>query len=329
MADIEVFGWQTDYAGGYYRVQLPLQSFAMCGRVTVCGVYMPDLVRDNPNTIIVGQRICDPHATRVWQSLAADGHRLVFEIDDDLWNTDPSSALVHKFFADEEIRTNLRRNVEVAAAVTVTTEPLADRVRQWNPNVHVVPNAVPDWLLNRRPQQRDDGTITLGWGGSPTHKMDWEEHGEPIRRFLDVHPQAEIHCIGNNYARMMGLPQERIRFTPWVANVETYLHTIDYHIGIAPLRDHIFNQSKSALKVIECGALGIPVVASDVGPYRDYVQDGITGYLVRGDREWARYLSALANDSDLRAAMGVAARVRAAQQTISCLTPLWEKAVFG
>jgi hypothetical protein len=50
---------------------------------------------------------------------------------------------------------------------------------------------------------------------------------------------------------------------------------------------------------------------------------------VRGDREWARYLSALANDSDLRAAMGEAARVRAAQQTISCLTPLWEKAVFG
>ncbi|MGW7384102.1 glycosyltransferase [Streptomyces sp. NPDC054794] len=329
MTDIEVFGWQADQAGGYYRIQLPLQELAARGHTTASSVCMPDFVRDDVNTIVIGQRICHPHATRLWQDLAAEGHKLVFEIDDDLWNIDPSSPRDHKFFGDEEIRANLRRNIEVAAAVTVTTEPLADRLRQWNPNVHLIPNAVPDWLLAHQPRQRDDGTITLGWGGGATHRMDWERHGGQIHRFLDSHPQAEIHCLGVNYVGMVGVPQERARFTPWVANVEEYLRTIDYHVGIAPLREHIFNQSKSALKAIECGALGIPVVASAVRPYQDYVQDGITGYLVRHDDEWGHFLSALAHDHDMRVGMGEAARVRAAQQTISCLVPLWEKAIFG
>ncbi|MDT0469672.1 glycosyltransferase [Streptomyces gibsoniae] len=329
MADIEVFGWQADHAGGYYRIQLPLQALGARGHATASSVLMPDFVRGDANLIIIGQRICHPRATQLWQSFAAEGRRLVFEIDDDLWNIDPSSPVDHKFFGDEEIRTNLRRNIEVAAAVTVTTEPLADRVRQWNPNVHVVPNAVPDWLLGHQPQQRHDDTITLGWGGGATHRMDWERHGGQIHRFLDLRPQTEIHCIGVNYVRMVGVPLERIRFTPWAANVEEYLRTIDYHIGIAPLREHVFNRSKSALKAIECGALGIPVVASAVRPYQDYVQHGITGYLVRRDEEWVHLLSALANDYDMRVAMGEAARVRAAQQTISCLVPLWEKAIFG
>ncbi|MER7814563.1 glycosyltransferase [Streptomyces sp. NPDC096153] len=328
--NLDVFGWLADESGcGYYRLQLPLQGLAALGYATAADQRMPPAARDNSDTVIVGQRVCMPDPTVLWQALAAQGRKLIFEIDDDLWNIDASSPKAHAFFAREDIRDNLRRNIAVAAAVTVTTEPLADIVRQWNPNVHVVPNGVPDWLLDHQPPQRTDGTLTIGWGGSATHAMDFEQVSDQLRRSLTRNPVTEFHCMGSDYGSWMRVPRDRARFTPWVDSVQDFLRTIDYHVGIAPLRPHVFNQSKSALKAIECSALGIPIVASAVRPYEDYVQHGTTGYLVRRDHEWAGHLRALTSDPDLRAAMGAAARAQARDHTISRLAPLWEKAILG
>ncbi|MEU1088982.1 glycosyltransferase [Streptomyces sp. NPDC005892] len=330
MTDLDVFGWQADENGcGYYRIQLPMQALAGLGHQVGHGLRMPNSVRDNPNTVIVGQRVCNPAPSITWQRLAAAGRKLVYEIDDDLWNIDATSPAAHAFFAQPDIRANMQHNIEVAAAVTVTTEPLADIVRQWNPNVHVIPNAVPDWLVDHQPQQRDDGTLTIGWGGSATHQMDFGEVAGPLRKHLSRTPGAEFHCLGTNYAQWMRLPENRVRFTPWVPDVETFLRSIDYHVGLMPLRPHVFNRSKSGLKALECGALGIPVVASAVRPYEDYVMDNETGYLVRRDHQWAASLRALRAEPDMRAEMGAAARLQARQHTISHRAALWEKAILG
>lgn len=330
MADLDVFGWQADETGcGFYRIALPMQGLTGLGHNIAHSMKMPPEARDNPATVIVGQRVCKPGPTELWQLLAAQGRKLVFEIDDDLWNVDASSPVAHEYFARPEIRANLQRNIEVSAAVTVTTEPLAERVAAWNPNVHVVPNSVPDWLVDHQPVRRDDGILTIGWGGSATHQMDFDQAADQLRRYIQRNASTEFHCIGNDYGKWMRIPRDRARFTPWVANVEDFLRTIDYHIAVAPLRPHLFNSSKSALKGVEAGALGIPIVASAVRPYEDYVRHGSTGFLVRRDHEWAQHLRALANDPDLRAAMGQAAREQARQHTITQTAPLWEKAILG
>ena len=159
--------------------------------------------------------------------------------------------------------------------------------------------------------------------------MDFEQVSSQLRQFLKRNPTAELHCIGVDYAAWMRTPKAQSRFTPWVPSVEDFLRTIDYHVGIAPLRPHVFNQAKSALKALECGALGIPVVASAVRPYEDYIHHGTTGYLVRRDHEWARHLRALAQDPAMRAEMGAAAREQAHQHTITRTAPLWQKAILG
>jgi hypothetical protein len=48
------------------------------------------------------------------------------------------------------------------------------------------------------------------------------------------------------------------------------------HIGIAPIADNTFNDSKSELKWLEYTALGVPTVASDVGPYKRVMQTAST-----------------------------------------------------
>lgn len=64
---------------------------------------------------------------------------------------------------------------------------------------------------------------------------------------------------------------------------------------------------------LEASASGVPVVASDVGGVSEVVTDGVNGYLVTpGDAaELASILKHLADDPELRAKMGKAARQRA------------------
>ena len=322
----EVFGWQGDESGcGYYRIKLPMQGLAELGHTATSGLHVPAEVRDSPDTVIVGQRICGP-ASQFWESLASQGRKIVYDIDDDLWNVDATSTASPQ--CTPERLGEIQRNIEVSTAVTVSTAPLAERIAAWNPNVCIVPNAVPDWLLDHRPQSHVD-RLTIGWGGSDTHNMDMERVAAQLKRFINRNTGVEFHCIGTDYGARMRLPRDKTRFTPWVRDSEAFLRTIDYHIGIAPLRPHIFNQSKSAIKALECGALGIPIVASEVRPYEDYVRHGETGYLVRRDHEWGQYLGRLVQDADLRTAMAQAARKQAAQHTIAHTAPLWEKAVLG
>jgi len=89
----------------------------------------------------------------------------------------------------------------------------------------------------------------------------------------------------------------------------------------------VFARAKSAVKALEYAALGIPVIASDVGPYREFVLDGVTGYLVRRDHEWERRLRDLANDDAMRIEMGAKAREHARDWTIQANWRHWEQAM--
>jgi len=96
-------------------------------------------------------------------------------------------------------------------------------------------------------------------------------------------------------------------------------------VMVAPLQAHVFNRSKSPLRVLEAAMLGIPVVASDYGPYADFVQHGTTGLLVRADHEWGKHLRALVEDAAMREEMGANARAHAAGWTIEQHADDWRK----
>jgi glycosyltransferase involved in cell wall biosynthesis len=80
-------------------------------------------------------------------------------------------------------------------------------------------------------------------------------------------------------------------------------------IALAPLEtDNIFCRAKSEIKFVEAGALGLPVVASKIDPYRGSMSDGRNGFLATGEKEWTQALLSLVQDSQLRIALGEAAR---------------------
>jgi glycosyltransferase involved in cell wall biosynthesis len=339
---LDVYGWCADRtACGLLRVELPLLALRTRGlRTAFSGEALPDLAP----RVLIGQRVCMPNPAETWQRLAASRGRdvrLIAEADDDLLEVDPSSP-AYPFYGSPEVRARLQDWLRVADAVTVTTEPLAEAMRRYTAaEVHVVPNYLPEWLLQHERPRRVDGGLTIGWGGSNTHRMDWAECADQVRRFFArARPDVELHLMGAAHedcarhghaavcdcpCHQLRLPEGRTRYSPWTSSVPDYWRAIDYDVMLCPLRPHQFNRSKSNLRVLEAAMLGIPVVASEYGPYAQFVQHGVTGLLVRRDHEWAQHLRALVEDEAMREEMGGAARRQAAAWTLEGHVDEWAK----
>lgn len=318
---MRVFGFHDDSGCGWYRVRLPLAELGKHGHDTQWQCGWDERARGAD--VIIGQRMDKPHALPTWRRLAATS-RLVYEIDDDVFNVEPVNWMAHRVYSKPVPRDTVAHGAEVADMVTVTTEPLAEVMRQYNDNVVVLPNHIPDGLLEMRRPRRD--RVTVGWAGGASHGLDMAMVAGPVRRFLDRNKHVDLHLIGTDYRETIRRPA---RFTAWDSDAFGYYANIDFDIGLAPLVDSTFTRSKSAIKAMEYAALGIPTLASDVEAYRGYVLDGVTGYLIRNEHEWGKRLYELANDEAMRAEMGEKARQHVAQWAIGSGWRLWEAAYAG
>lgn len=319
-----VFGWAADQTGcGYYRIGLPFRTLQQqYGMKCIASLKLEDVYQKEAD-VIVGQRICMEGPSGLWQNLYRDGRRLVFEVDDDLWHIHPSNEKPYEFFT-KEMTGRLTDNCGVANLVTVTSEQLAEVVRPINPNVVIIPNYIDAALIEHERTRRDK--LTLGWSGSFTHHMDFDIAAGPLRQFFARNPNLDMHFIGHNYSDKI---RKEAIFTDWSMEVIEYQMGIDFDIGIIPLRNQEFNRSKSYIKALEYAALGIPVVMSNVGPYRDFGVHGETCFKVTHDWEWKKYLNILVNDADVRESMGRAAREYARDFTIQKNSIKWLQLFAG
>jgi glycosyltransferase involved in cell wall biosynthesis len=205
--------------------------------------------------------------------------------------------------------------------VTVSTPYLAELYAPFNDNIVVLPNYVKAGLLDMPRKRREK--VTVGWQGGTSHLIDLCSVQDPLREVLDANPDADMHWVGVDYSPLV---RRKCRFTPWFDDVGEYYKAVDFDIAIAPLADVPFNRAKSYLKALDAAALGIPVIAQDMEPYRNFVIDGVTGYLVRTADEWAARLAELIHDGAAREEMGSKAREHAKAYTMQGNWQKWESA---
>lgn len=320
-----------------FRTHLPMQQLEQAGHEIVMSPQMTPWGREEAD-VIVGQRVFSHMSSIMWQLLAREAKRtgrprLVYELDDDVFSIDPAEVPHGDQFWDPFHRQNIIDNIEVADLVTVSTEPLADVIRKINPNVVVLPNAVPASLLDipARKGRWLSRPITLGWQGSPTHRGDWMQCARPVGRFLKAHAQHRMIFVGMHYADTLpGEVHEQIDFNFGykATNLDPFyaFQAAEFDVALAPLARTTFNASKSGLRFIQSAALGLPTVCSDSEAYRPWVRHGETGFLVRTEGEWTRTLRTLAHEPLTRVAVGDAARRAAADWTIEKTWTAWQDA---
>lgn len=327
---MRIFGWTGGEDGcAFYRVEMPLRMMPGRGHHAEWDTIW-DLTAKEPNTLI-GQRVSSPSTAKLWLAGCRSGmYRTIYEIDDDVWSI-PETSAAYAGWPPEHQRL-AEACIAAADAVTTTTPALAAILGELNPNVHVIPNTIPESLL-RANRHRHRG-INIAWGGSPTHADDWEPYIAAISEMIE--PRSGRYYSGEScYLVITGKNYlgegKHILVRPWQKRVPGWWGSLaDIDIGLAPLVDNKFNQSKSFIKILEYAAWGIPFIASNVGPYRlaGMGNNGVIGFFVDTPAQWRDCLWQLISNKHLRATMGAAARQWAQQYTIERWADVWERAYF-
>ncbi len=81
-----------------------------------------------------------------------------------------------------------------------------------------------------------------------------------------------------------------------------------FDIGLMPLMDDPWSHGKCGLKILQCLAVGVPVVCSPVGINKEIVVDGVHGLWASTPEKWIEKIEILTNDHKLRKKMGIEGR---------------------
>ena len=321
---------------GYYRMILPLQQMARHGHHVELFQQGKDLIqhslgRADEFDVIVGQRFVSYKGLPSWRKARRPGNRLVYENDDDLFNVTMENWQAYQTFQKADVREAIRAYCECSDLLTVTTPYLAEVWADSTPGdirISVLPNFIPEWVLGDERERTERPRI--GWAGAANHGLDIHEASKAVRRFLRRMPGWDMYIGGTDYRPSFNARNwDQMIYGGWTQvndDAQGFYRSYNFDIGIVPVRDTVFARSKSYVKALEYNARGIPVIASDIEPYRAYIREGENGFLVKHEHEWLSRLMELANDEKLREDMSSRSKEIAAEYTIEGNWKLWENA---
>jgi hypothetical protein len=199
---------------------------------------------------------------------------------------------------------SFQRTVKLADMVIADNSYLAEHARKYNPKVEVLATGLDTCVYKLKAGPENNDKTRLVWIGSKSTlpylaeiKPALEEIGS---RFDDV----VLRIVCDEFFDLQNMTVEKRRWS--LENQAVDLATS--HIGLAPLPDNKFTQSRFCFKILQYAAAGLPVIASPVGANTEYVREGSNGFLAGDCSEWIDKISRLLSDSQLRKQMGQAGR---------------------
>lgn len=310
------------------RLVTPLQSLVQAhgGSLVLRSLHdctLADLARAD---VLVLQRGASARAWRLQQAVRQRGGTVVAEIDDLL--TDMPAHISNHAAVRAQVPW-IKRCLVAADVVTVSTARLGAELQAelGLACTRVVPNSA--WSL----------------GDLPLPAL---QPGQPVHLLLAAMDQLAVPCLLPALRAMQGPGVQIVVVGPAAAAVSAAGLSVQAHplmprarfiefarslpnaLAVIPLEDSRFAACKSAIKWFEYSEAGVPVLCSDVSPYRDVVEQGVTGGLVANDT--AAWLSALRTAVDnpaWRQQLAAAARAAVRQHhTPAHAVAAWRGAVL-
>lgn len=211
------------------------------------------------------------------------GCKVILDIDDN-WNLPSDHGLFHET-KKQQLKENTEDAIKAADLVITTTEYFNNIIKRINNQSVSIPNCIdkyqPQW--NKSPINE---TITrFGWVGGVWHKPDIKLLERSMQYYLTDSSMTSTRMVlggwSPNYEYdyyegvlscngALGERYKRVEGTDY-NNYGRIYDNID--VALVPLRDSIFSRCKSPLKLMEAGAKGRAVIASDVLPYSAIPKD--------------------------------------------------------
>ena len=332
---------RDEYGGvGYYRIVKVAEQLQKAGHdVTVVGAklrHIGETVSDRFERIFTDYDVLwtcytshgdDASAMYYWRDKL--GKKVILDLDDNYLDVVESHRLYDKLKSGKKDRAFMGTILSFADVITVSTEPLKQRMTQHFKEVYnldktivVIPNFndKKDW--NYKSIKKNKDKIVIGYAGSNSHDEDLKMIMPALGEVMNKHKNVYFESTGaidikelKNLGLYKHLSEDslyRCDLLPSTSIFKDYpkmLSKRKWDIAIAPLQDNAFTRCKSHIKWMEMSMFKFPVIASRVYPYyvdlwdRQIIDDGFTGLLVKPN-EWVGALELLITDEKKRIELG-------------------------
>lgn len=260
-----------------YRCLTPLRTLHAAGKVHYTSICQPhvgferapmpvELARLAPDTLLMHTPVDNVRCQALlrYQRFNPEVFR-IYTLDDLITNIPPSNPSFGALPADA-MAERLALGLKASHRLIVSTEPLMEACRHLIDDIRLVPNTL-EWSVwsALRSRRRRGQKMRVGWAGA-------QQHAGDLRFMQEV--------VGATYQEIdwvfLGMAPEGMK--PLIAEFHDYVHdfaaypaklaSLDLDLAVAPLEQHPFNEAKSNLRLLEYGALGWPVICTDILPYR-------------------------------------------------------------
>lgn len=307
----------TDQGGcGYFRAQLPAMCLKRRGhRVSLIAAEGPTRVCSSwiaGADVLILQRSINRDWRNMVEMLLPDNRpMIVYECDDLITDLDAENP-AHAEFAphDSKMVQCLLSCDGVITSTETLGKALKRRIQSPTPPFEAVRNYLDysqrNWVYAESKPHYLQGRTVIGWAGAESHYED----DRPIRTALtEVLRERRDCCFAMcshpNLQKAWRGAMPGIRDEQWInlppREFQDYPSLLSsFDIGIAPIRDTPFNRCKSDLKLMEYGTWSIPVIASDLPPYRGFIRETGGGLLCGNRDEWKQAILQYLDDPGLR-----------------------------
>lgn len=302
-----------DNAGcGYYRCEQPAKFIQRMGLAETQVV----LTKPNPEQLhwadlVVMQEMGSVNASNIAKYCVDNKIPYISEIDDFIqhisphnisgygsWN--PGTLYVHRAM----------RQISSGMALTVSTNQLAREYHPYHPLIYVVPNYLNKELWDNPQIKKSDGKIRIGWAGG-------NAHGDDLKMVSKVMDKIVKEYKGKVIFETMGMTKQELSgvfpmkpfndicpscgyegevksyYGESIENYPLMLAAKGWDIAIAPVINNSFGNAKSDIKIKEYAIIGASIVASNVIPYREAVDNGAKILLAETFDEWYNNIKGL------------------------------------
>jgi O-antigen biosynthesis protein len=287
IADIRLItplrAWAQAFSG-----QLTQRSFHDCSRADLRAA-----------DVLVVQRACTPRVHHLQRAMRLAGGAVVYEIDDLLTDIAPHISNQAGVLSRLEF---LQWCLAESDLVTVTTPRLAAELALPVERFDCVPNYAHPVMVGEEPiRHHGPGLVTLLFASSDHLATDFVY--EPLRRLQSMHPGAfEVVVVGPPGAAFEAAGI-RIRRYPLLPRNDfvTLARSLNQPLAVIPLEDSRFAACKSAIKWFDYSLAGIPVLCSNVSPYREVMGESCATALVHNNEgSWQTALWKAITDASCR-----------------------------
>ncbi|MDD2634517.1 MAG: glycosyltransferase family 4 protein [Bacteroidales bacterium] len=245
---------------------------------------------------------------------------IIFDFDDSIWLNDTSEGNQNLAWLKKPQKT--AKICKLSDLVIVGNTYLANYAKIHNPNVEIIPTTINTNYHKCTDTKKDTNRICIGWTGTSTTLKHYYTAIPVLERIKEKYGERvyfKIIVNSNNWTQNID-----VELINWSKEREID-DLCEFDIGIMPLPDDEWSKGKCGFKGLQCMALGIPVVMSQVGVNTKIIKNGHNGYLAKQEKEWFNYLCKLIDSAELRETIGNAGK-KTVQEEYS--VHIWEKRVL-